>query len=130
MMNYMKVILISGRTAKQGTSLEMGKTSEEYSNNVAMIMMNENDMKEIGAKEGEHVEVRTKFGSAVVRCKESRIDRGIAFMPYGPWVNMVIGADTQGTGMPDSKGVEAKILATDKDVLTIANVIKRIKGIK
>jgi len=51
-------------------------------------------------------------------------------MPYGPWVNMVIGADTQGTGMPNSKGVEAKILATDKDVSTIANVIKWIKGIK
>ena len=129
-MNYMKVILISGRTVKQGTSLEMGKTSEEYSNNVAIIMMNEDDMKKIGAKEGEHVEVRTKFGSAVVRCKESRIDRGIAFMPYGPWANMVIGSDTQGTGMPNSKGIEAKISATEKDVPTIANVIKRIKGIK
>jgi len=129
-MNYMKVILISGRTVKQGTSLEMGKTSEEYSNNVAVIMMNENDMKKIGAKEDEHVEVRTKFGSAVVRCKESRIDRGIAFMPYGPWANMMISADTQGTGMPDYKGVEAKISATDKDVLTIANVIERIKEIK
>lgn len=129
-MNHMKVILISGRTTKQGTSLEMGKTSEEYSNNVAVIMMNENDMKKIGAKEDGHVEVRTKFGSAVVRCKESRIDRGIAFMPYGPWANMMISADTQGTGMPDYKGVDAKISATDKDVLTIANVIERIKEIK
>jgi len=51
-------------------------------------------------------------------------------MPYGPWVNMVIDADTRGTGMPDSKGVEAEILATKKDVLAIANVIKRMKGIK
>jgi len=129
-MGYMKVILISGRTTKQGTSLEMGKTSEEYHDNVALIMMNENDMKKIGVKEGEHVEVRTKFGSAVVRCKESRIDSGIAFMPYGPWANMVIGADTGGTGMPDSKGVKATISATDNDVLTIADVIKQIKGIK
>lgn len=129
-MNCMKVILISGRTVNQGTSLEMGKTSEEYSNNVAVIMMNENDMKEIGVKEGKHVKVSTKFGSAVVRCKGLRIDRGIAFMPYGPWVNMVISADTQGTGMPNSKGVEVKISATDKDVLTIANAIKRIKGVK
>lgn len=129
-MNYMKVILISGRTVEQGTSLEISKTSEEYSNNVAMIMMNENDMKEIGVKEGENVEVNTKFGSAVVRCKESRIDHGIAFMPYGPWANMVIGADTQGTGMPDSKGVEAEILATDKDILKIVNAITQIKGIK
>lgn len=129
-MGYMKVILISGRTTKQGTSLEMGKTSEEYSDNVALIMMNENDMEKIGVKEGEHVEVRTKFGSAVVRCEESRIDRGIAFMPYGPWANMVIGADTRGTGMPDSKGIKAMISATDKDVLTIADAIKQIKGIK
>ncbi len=126
----MKVILISGRTVEQGTSLEISKTSEEYSKNVAMVMMNENDMKEIGAKEGENVEVSTKFGSTVVRCKESRIDHGIAFMPYGPWANMVISADTQGTGMPDSKGVEAEILATDKDILKIVNAITQIKGIK
>ena len=126
----MKVILISGRTTKQGTSLEMGKTSEEYSNNVAVIMMNENNMKKIGVKEGEHVEVKTKFGSVVVRCGESRIDCGIAFMPYGPWANMLTGSDTRGTGMPDSKGVKATISATDKDVLTIADAIKRIKGIK
>ncbi|MFQ6129477.1 MAG: molybdopterin dinucleotide binding domain-containing protein [Candidatus Hadarchaeaceae archaeon] len=129
-MNYMKVILINGRTTKQGASLEMGKTSEEYSNDVAVIMMNESDMKKISVKEGEHVEVRTKFGSAVVRCIESRIDRGIAFMPYGPWANILIGGDTQGTGMPDYKGVEAKISATDKDILTIENAIKRIKEIK
>lgn len=129
-MNHMKVILISGRTVEQGTSLEISKTSEEYSKNVAMVMMNENDMKEIGAKEGENVEVSTKFGSTVVRCKESRIDHGIAFMPYGPWANMVISADTQGTGMPDSKGVEAEILATDKDILKIVNAITQIKGIK
>jgi formylmethanofuran dehydrogenase subunit D len=124
----MKFTLISGRTLKQGTSLEMGKTSREYFDNVAVIMMNEDDMKEIGAEAGTPVEVSTGFGSTVVRCKGSKINRGIAFMPYGPWVNMVISADTQGTGMPDSKGVEAEISATDKEVLGVTDIIKLMEG--
>ena len=80
----MRCILISGRTIKQGTSREVGKTSEEYAENVAVAFMNENDMKEIGVGEGGQVNVRTKFGSTVVRCKKSRLDCGIVFMPYGP----------------------------------------------
>jgi formylmethanofuran dehydrogenase subunit D len=125
----MKVTLISGRTAKQGTSLEVGKTSKEYFENVASIQMNEADMREIGVEEGEPVEIITEFGSTVVRCKRSNVDRGIAFVPYGPWVSMVIGKDTQGTGMPDSKSFEAKISVTDKEVPTVEEIIDLIQGL-
>lgn len=117
------VTLITGRTAKQGTSLEIGKTSKEYFENVAAILMNEADMKEIGVEEGEPVEVKTERGSTVVKCKKSEVDRGIAFMPYGPWASMIIGKDTQGTGMPDSKGFKAEISATDKKVPTAAEIV-------
>lgn len=122
----MKATLISGRTAKQGTSLEIGKTSDEYFDNVAVIMMNEDDMRKIGVKEGAPVEISTEFGSTVVKCKKSGIDPGIAFMPYGPWVNMVIGGETHSTGTPDFKGFEAEISPTDKHVPTISEIIKLI----
>jgi formylmethanofuran dehydrogenase subunit D len=125
----MKVTLISGRTVKQGTSLEVGKTSKEYFENVATVQMNEADMREIGVGEGESVKISTDFGSTVVKCKKSNVDQGIAFMPYGPWVSMVIGKDTQGTGMPDSKSVEAKISATDKGVLTVEGIVDLVRGI-
>ena len=125
----MKAKLISGRTAKQGTSLEIGKTSNEYFDNVAVIMMNEGDMREIGAKEGAPVEVSTEFGSTVVTCKKSSLDPGMAFMPYGPWVNMVIGGETHSTGTPDFKGLEAEISPTDEHVPTISEIVKLIRMI-
>lgn len=123
----MKVILVSGRTSKQGTSLEVGKTSDEYFDNVAVIEMNEDDIKEIGAKESKPVEVSTKFGSTVVRCKKSNLDRGIAFMPYGPWINMITEGDTRGTGMANLKDLEAEISATGKNVPTIVEIVKLMR---
>lgn len=125
----MKCVLISGRTAKQGSSLEVGKTSKEYLENVAVVMMNEDDMKEIGIEEGKPAKISTKFGSTVVRCKKSKLDRGIIFMPFGPWVSILTGVDTQGTGMPDSKGIEVEISATDEKVQTVSDILKTMKGI-
>lgn len=126
----MKCVLISGRTAKQGSSLEVGKTSKEYLENVAVVMMNEDDMKEIGVEEGEPARISTKFGSTVVRCRKSKLDRGTIFMPFGPWVSILTGVDTQGTGMPDSKGIEVEIFATDEKVQTVSDILKIMEGIR
>ncbi|MFH1821321.1 MAG: molybdopterin dinucleotide binding domain-containing protein [Methanobacteriota archaeon] len=123
----MKCVLISGRTIKQGISREVGKTSEEYAENVAVAFMNEDDMKDMGAEEGGNVNVRTKFGSTVVRCKKSKLDRGIVFMPYGPWVNVLTGPETHGTGMPDSKGFEAEVSATNEKIQTVFDILKLMK---
>ncbi|MFQ6079613.1 MAG: molybdopterin dinucleotide binding domain-containing protein [Thermodesulfobacteriota bacterium] len=122
----MKCILISGRTLQQGTSLEVGKTSEEYFRNVAVAFMNEDDMKEIGAEEGKTVRVSTKFGSTVVLCKKSKLDRGMIFMPFGPWTSVLIGIDTQGTGMPDSKGIEAEVSSTDEKLSTVPDILNTL----
>lgn len=126
----MKCILITGRTSKQGTSLEVGKSSEEYLENVAVAMMNEDDMKQIGVEEGRPVKVRTELGSTVVRCRKSKLDRGIIFMPFGPWVSLLMGADTQGTGMPDSKGIEVEVSATDEGVKKISEILRVVKGVR
>lgn len=124
----MRFALITGRTLKQGTSLEIGKTSDEYFSHVAAAMINEDDMKEIGVEEGRPVKVSTGFGSVVVRCNKSELDRGVVFMPFGPWTSVLVGADTQGTGMPDSKGIEVEISATDEKVQTVSDILKLVRG--
>ena len=123
----MKAVLISGRTVEQGKSLEIGKTSAEYFESVAAVEMNGSDMSVLGIEEDQPVEIRTEFGSTVAKCRKSNVDRGIAFMPYGPWVSMIIGNDTQGTGMPDTRGVEAEISTTDKQAPTVTEIVKIIK---
>lgn len=125
---YLKGILITGRTLNQGTSLEVGKTSRDYLENVAVIMMSEADMRALGVEEGKPVRVSTELGSVVVRCKKAKLDSGVVFMPFGPWVSVVLGSDTQGTGMPSSKGVEVEISATDEEVQTLPEILKLIEG--
>ena len=122
----MKIVLLSGRTTKQGVTAEIGKTSDDYLQNVAVIQLNQKVMENLGLTDGDAVEVKTKHGSAVVKCRESDIGENMGFMPYGPWANMLIGSDTQSTGMPDSKGVEAEVVKTDKAIESVDDILNRI----
>lgn len=125
-LSHMKIVLLSGRTTKQGITAEIGKTSDEYLQNVALIQLNPKVMGELGVKDGDTVEIQTKYGSAVVKCQESDVEENLGFMPYGPWANLLIGSETHGTGMPDSKGVEADIAKTDKGVESVDEIMNRI----
>ena len=124
----MKCILITGRTAEQGTSLELGKTSQEYHDAVALVFLNEEDMKELGVGENASIKVSTKFGSVVVRCKKGELDRGIAFIPLGPWASAIVGGDTEGTGMPKAKGIEAEVSKSEESPTTLDDLLKKMRG--
>ena len=109
-MSTKKFILITGRTSKQGRALHLGKGSPEYAEEVSTLEINGLDMEEMGLGGGDEVRVRTGAGEALIRCRRSdALPRGLVFMPYGPPANALIGADTGGTGTPDSKGIEIEI---------------------
>jgi formylmethanofuran dehydrogenase subunit D len=44
-------------------------------------------------------------GEVVVTCRAAQGPQGIFFLPLGPAANQLIGGDTDGTGVPDFKGV-------------------------
>ena len=105
-----KFIFISGRTLKQGRALHMGKHSEEYMREVSSLEMNEQDMSGLMITEGDRVKVRSAHGMTTSCCRGSEaLPPGIVFMPYGPPANLLSGAETGGTGMPDYKGIEVEI---------------------
>jgi formylmethanofuran dehydrogenase subunit D len=83
-------------------------------------------MEQLGVGDGEAVEITTQFGTAVVACRKSDIDETMGFMPYGPWSNLLIGSDTQSTGMPDSKGIPAEIQKTEKEIESVDTLLTRI----
>jgi len=125
----LKVTLLSGRNLGQGRSKVMGKYSEEYFRNVAVCELNPEDLKSLGISPGQNVKITTKTGSVVVKSAiASQVSqRGIIFMPYGPWVNMVIASETHGTGMPSMKGVEAEVTgAADEKILDLQTLVKEI----
>lgn len=106
-------ILITGRTTKQGRTIHLGKEAKEYVEEISALEMNPADMEALQVKEGDRVRMRTPHGSSVLRCKKGTVPPGLLFAAYGQFVNALVGPDTQGTGMPDTKGFEVEVERDD-----------------
>ncbi|MDI9610229.1 MAG: molybdopterin dinucleotide binding domain-containing protein [Archaeoglobales archaeon] len=119
------VELISGRTLDQGATVEE-KLSEEYFKAVNYIELSEEDFGQLAVKEGERVKVITEFGEVVVFAKRSDLPKGLAFIPMGPYANAVIDPSTDGTGMPQFKGVKARVEKTEEKVKTVKELLEAI----
>jgi len=108
----MRFIMIPGRTNKQGVQINVGKDEAAYRAIVTTLTMHPDDMKELGVAGGASVRVRTETGEAVFECKEGNIPRGMLFVPYGPPTCRLFAGDTDGTGMPTSKGWDVDVEPT------------------
>jgi formylmethanofuran dehydrogenase subunit D len=104
-----RLILITGRSTRQGRAIHLGKVAQEYLDEIGAVEMHPADMRAIGIKAGDEVRIASPHGEAVLRCREGSIPEGLAFAAYGGFVNRLVGTDTQGTGMPDSKGIEIDV---------------------
>lgn len=102
-------ILITGRTAKQGAALHKGKDSDEYRQATGFVEMGSEDRERLGVEAGRRVRVRTVFGETELELREGQLPSGVIFVLMGPAANTLIAAETQGTGMPDSKGLKAEV---------------------
>ena len=105
-----RFILNASRTSDQGKLINVGKESEAYlalTNTVTMLAA---DMVEIGLAEGQLALVRTEFGEAPFKCQAGKVPAGMIFIAYGPPTCRLMGGDTDGTGMPTSKGWEVEVV--------------------
>ena len=108
-MPAMRFLLIPIRTNKQGQQLNVGKDGPEYLAIVNTMTMHPEDMKELGIVTGATIRVRTEIGEAEFQCKEANVPRGLLFVPYGPPTCKLMGGETDGTGMPTSKGWDVEV---------------------
>ena len=108
----MKLILIPGRSSKQGTSLNQGKLKEEYLEVTSTLEMHPDDMKTLKLENGDSVKLTNKIGETTVKCigtkKIDDLPLGTAFIPYGPPSSQLMDSDTAGCGMPLSKHMEVE----------------------
>jgi formylmethanofuran dehydrogenase subunit D len=105
-------ILIPGRTSRQGTTLNEGKFSAGYVEETSTLLMNPDDMTRLGLKNGERVKLRTEQGQIQLPCqaaKAGELPSGILFLPYGDMSSRLMGGDTHGTGMPNSKSFDVEL---------------------
>jgi formylmethanofuran dehydrogenase subunit D len=104
-----RFIMNAGRTTKQGQQINAGKDSPEYQAIVSTLTMHPDDMKEVGIPPGGTVRVRSDYGEATFKCVEGRVPPGMIFVPYGPPTCRLMAQQTDGTGMPLSKGWEVQV---------------------
>ena len=129
----LRVTLLTGRTIEQGVGKERGKNSKEYVESVSVCYADSEDLKKLDIKEKTNVLVSTDHGSVVVKAVKSLRGPhpGVVFIPYGPWVNVVVDPETQGVGMPSLKGIPAEVEpAPDKPVLSLEQILREQFGKK
>jgi formylmethanofuran dehydrogenase subunit D len=105
-----RFILNAGRTSKQGQQINVGKDGDDYHATVTTLTMNAEDLKALGVAPGGTVRLRSEYGGeAVFRCQAGKVPVGMIFVPYGPPTCRLMTGDTDGTGMPTSKGWEVEV---------------------
>jgi len=127
----LRVTLLTGRTIEQGVGKERGKASKEYVESVSVCHVDPEDLKRLGIKEKTNILVSTDYGSVVVKAVKSLRGPhpGVVFVPYGPWVNVVVDPETHGVGMPSLKGIPAEVEpAPDKPVLSLEELLREQFG--
>jgi formylmethanofuran dehydrogenase subunit D len=108
-MSSIRLLLNPTRTAKQGVQVNIGKFTDEYIEMTTTLTCHPDDMKKIGVIDGDSVRVRTEHGEAEFKCVQGKVPEGMVFVPYGPPTCKLMGGDTDGTGMPTSKGWEVDV---------------------
>ncbi len=129
----MDVVLITGRTVYQGAEKERGKLGSDYWDTVRACFLDPEDARALGVRDGDPVRVSTPFGSLVLKARVVREGRqkGIIFVPYGPWASILADPETHGTGMPSLKGIRATIEpAPGEEPLGLRELLERFYGAK
>jgi len=101
--------LHSIRTSKQGQQINVGKDHAEYQAIVNTITMHPEDMKALSIAPGGTVRLVSADGEAVFVCQAGKVPLGMIFVPYGPPTCLLYGGETDGTGMPTTKGWEVEV---------------------
>jgi formylmethanofuran dehydrogenase subunit D len=118
-------MLITVRTSRQGAAMEKGKFTPEYLEETAMLSLCPADFQAVGLTPGQHARLISDDGEAVVTCRSAEGPKGVFFMPLGPTANLLIGGETQGTGVPHYKGITVTV-KPEPDACTQADARKDV----
>ncbi|KUK61588.1 MAG: molybdopterin dinucleotide-binding region [Methanoculleus marisnigri] len=125
----MTFLMNTGRTVNQGVTVE-NKTSAAYAEETSTCFMHEFDMMELGLADRDTVRVTGPCGEVVMRAVASvEVEMGTVFVPYGPYANHIVAADTHSTGMPDFKSHRVEIEPTDEEPKRVHELMEDLGGL-
>ncbi|MCZ7662390.1 MAG: hypothetical protein M5U22_05385 [Thermoleophilia bacterium] len=89
--------------------MHKGKASKEYRCATELVEMNPDDMTRLRIQDGGLVRLHTVAGEVELIAKAGSLPPGLVFVPMGASANMLVEAETHGTGMPSFKGSEVTV---------------------
>jgi formylmethanofuran dehydrogenase subunit D len=104
-----KLVLITGRSTKQGVGISAGKDLPEYREATSVLQLSPADMARFGLEAGETAKLTSRFGETLVKCRPENLPEGMAFIAFGSTINQLVGDETYASGMPDTKGIEIEL---------------------
>ena len=110
-------ILIPGRTSKQGCGISEGKFAENYQSEIRLLQVSPEDMERLGLHKGGRVRLISETGQIEIEVTPAgagELPSGLLFMAYGDLSSRLMGADTHGSGMPTSKGIDVELEVIQK----------------
>ena len=129
-MSGLNVVILSGRTLRQGVGKEAGKTSERYRSSVSVCEMHPDDIASLSIKSGDNVKVSTSHGEVILKSASSNqiINPGMIFIPYGIYANQLFNDITESSGMPNFKGQPGIIeAAAEESIKTLEQLVEEIR---
>lgn len=106
--------------------MEGGKEKEDYTKACGIIEIDAADFAKLDILPNTNVRVTSAYGSVIVKAIRATQGPhpGLAWIPMGPWANMVVNTNTYSTGMPTFKGTPVTIEpAEDEIVLSSIDVV-------
>lgn len=116
-----KIKIITYRDIFQDKAMIENRFGEEYKNHSAVIKLDPADFKQLNVKKGDPVILKNSYGRIVVKAEESGSEtphKGVAYMPKGPWANMLVSDETGGTGVPKFKDISVTVTSAKGEKVT------------
>lgn len=127
----LEVSIITVQDIFQDEAGKKSRFSEEYKTRSARIILDKQNLVEIGAQDGGKVLVKNDVGSVVVVVGTSEDSHpGLAIMNSSPWSNQLVSDSSCQGAAPGFRGIRAIIQPAEGNasVTELSEIFSRIKG--
>ena len=124
------VKIVTFRDIFQYEAGKKGRYSEEYRKLSAQVILDKGDMAKLGVSDGQNVSIANDVSSVVVaaRISDDEPHPGLAFMTNSPWSNQLVRDDICDMGIPEFKGIVAKVSHSGERVTEISELLQRMRS--
>ncbi|MFA6371717.1 MAG: molybdopterin dinucleotide binding domain-containing protein [Methanothrix sp.] len=130
MASEVAVTIVTVRDIFQDEAGRKSRFSDEYKNLSALVILDKQDLAQLGAKDGQKLLVKNDVGSVIVAARTSEDDAhpGLAFMYNSPWSNQLVSDDVCDGSIPGNKRIKATLSIAEGNVTQISELQARMQS--